>query len=1105
MRKKRAEVKKRLLYFGIVFVAILLLLVFVSDFILGKTAVFLTLKEAVKELIFNTWKSFVGERVLFAPSCSSGYADNVSQWNITWFFDRCYRVGQFVNGDWWVVGPVNIVRITPDNYTNSSGTTPASLHGWMVNPGKEVHPLKDWTTAAFDSRTGYVFGGISTYNASLMPSLPYLASGNLSLVKVRSAPYNNGVCFSCILDASILTVLDSMPPTDAFRPPFSSTEKPLYLVRNLQTQFLPSLALPNPLPSDYITKEQALLEFQMTRLDFFTISVGSTWYIPYNSIGIWPGDTWGGDIARHDSKVYNWLMLNHSMEDKLPVLIGVVQYGIDLHGTFSGALEYGRNHSWTLGGGGNGVGRFLPFVFAGTMLNSLELKADFPLARTNNTFWEDISYYRSSVTGGAYWGQIASGDIHNVYWNDLVAFPIGKTARDPYESIDGGTSPGSGSYQGNVFHPTKYIAFVFQMIPKLKEDLGVDISLLDYVDRFMIEGAGLQPDSCAPVMGRCFNGTRSGEICTFAAEGTNGSLSCPGSYCAAGICESNSYYSGQPCSYTEIFSYRVLGPGNGTYKCGPRKTIPSQSAICVFNITNEFYKKTYGPAPGASSQFPSTCIQDTDSRDGIGRFPQLFGRNKGGLGIAGARTSDFGEMMWVSYRNYTFIPLGNCTNGQTRNCALQQGVCAGSQETCTGGNWPGCAIASYGADYQIIEANCNDGKDNDCNGLIDNNDNNCAVIDIIPPVISSIVNNSITNQSVIVSWQTDEGAISRIYYGLATNLGLDVFELDYLVAHALQLVDLLSNTTYYYKVGSCDIWGNCANSSLFNFRTLSVFVDNEGPIINLVAPADGNDLNINSVTFSYTPNDFSSISSCTLYLGVETRVDSAIENSIENNFSVNLANGYYYWSISCVDSSGNIGNSETRTLNINYQAPVDTSGGGGYSSGGGGGGSYIMPQPKVDSIKNETLISNKGIDKISLQDGEVGFVDIGLLDSVVLDLYSILYEIRFEVSEVGVLLKVPNGDYLIPKDDILPVLLGGQEMYVAVKRADANGAGIILGLNRELVQEQLGASSVEEETSTAYIVIGIIIFVIGIVLLVGYIIYRRDKAKQIEPAKWVGK
>ena len=388
----------------------------------------------------------------------------------------------------------------------------------------------------------------------------------------------------------------------------------------------------------------------------------------------------------------------------------------------------------------------------------------------------------------------------------------------------------------------------------------------------------------------------------------------------------------------------------------------------------------------------------------------------------------------------------------------------------------------------------------DCGGSC----NACGVIDITPPVISLVIESSITNQSAIVSWQTDEGANSRIYYGTTISLGLVVLDATLVQSHSVQLLNLLSNTTYYYKIGSCDIAGNCANSSLFNFRTLAgAFVDVEGPIVNLIAPANGNDLNSNSVTFSYTPIDFSSIGNCTLHIGVESRVDTAIENMIENSFTLTLSNGDYSWNVSCIDLLNNIGQSEMRTFKVNEQAPVVNTGGG-SSSGGGGGSSAGSIKPKANSIINETLISEQGIDKISLQEEEVGFIDIGLLDSVVLDLYSILYEVRFEVSEAGVLLKVPNGDYLIPKDDVLPVLLGGQEMYVAVKRADANGAGIILGLNRELVREQL-AEGIVEETGAAYIFIGIIIVIIGIVSLVSYIIYRRDKTKNIEPAKWVGK
>jgi hypothetical protein len=56
-------------------------------------------------------------------------------------------------------------------------------------------------------------------------------------------------------------------------------------------------------------------------------------------------------------------------------------------------------------------------------------------------------------------------------------------------------------------------------------------------------------------------------------------------------------------------------------------------------------------------------------------------------------------------------------------CEKQQGVCAGSTQQCANGQWQVC---DYGADYQVTETSCTDGRDNDCDGLVDSADSDCS-------------------------------------------------------------------------------------------------------------------------------------------------------------------------------------------------------------------------------------------------------------------------------------------------------------------------------------------------------------------------------------------
>jgi len=65
-----------------------------------------------------------------------------------------------------------------------------------------------------------------------------------------------------------------------------------------------------------------------------------------------------------------------------------------------------------------------------------------------------------------------------------------------------------------------------------------------------------------------------------------------------------------------------------------------------------------------------------------------------------------------------------CAPLETRPCPLQQGVCAGSSESCNAeGTWPGC---DYGGSYEVSEASC-DSQDNDCDGAVDQLTRGCEV------------------------------------------------------------------------------------------------------------------------------------------------------------------------------------------------------------------------------------------------------------------------------------------------------------------------------------------------------------------------------------------
>ncbi|HUV41464.1 MAG TPA: hypothetical protein VMW23_06740 [Sedimentisphaerales bacterium] len=343
---------------------------------------------------------------------TSGYAADsqtagqVSRFGITWTFDRQYPVGQFVNGDWWVIGPVTIVSVEPapgpappdeqrKDYINQFGDSCLQDDKSMRNGSMVV--TKWGRYQGYDS-------GAKTYRHSESIGFPYRLDTNRSLISTIShgsnlknpkiLPFRREVSMSLLKTAAVLTCLAEKPPGDAFRPPYVGTWKPVYRAGNLKREILPNL----PAVADTPTFAEMQRLVERPWLDhvssWMMCATAPNGNMPY----------YGREYARAVSMVGLRLMVEATPQEKETLLIHFVQLGIDLYGlTKTGA-------KWQMGGGITS-GRKWPVVFAGVLLDDKDMQ-NFP---GDSVFHEDLqTYYGQSWTGQTVLWQM--GVHHGIAW-----------------------------------------------------------------------------------------------------------------------------------------------------------------------------------------------------------------------------------------------------------------------------------------------------------------------------------------------------------------------------------------------------------------------------------------------------------------------------------------------------------------------------------------------------------------------------------------------------------------------------------------------------------------------------------------------------------------
>jgi len=99
---------------------------------------------------------------------------------------------------------------------------------------------------------------------------------------------------------------------------------------------------------------------------------------------------------------------------------------------------------------------------------------------------------------------------------------------------------------------------------------------------------------------------------------------------------------------------------------------------------------------------------------------------------------------------------------------------------------------------------------------------NLTVQDTIIPNITNIRNESVTNVSALIKWDTTEPANSTVRWGNTTALQNISLSTDFVMSHSIPLTGLKPLTTYYYNITSCDPYDNCRTNGTFNFTTSGV-------------------------------------------------------------------------------------------------------------------------------------------------------------------------------------------------------------------------------------------------------------------------------------------
>ncbi|MFY9528505.1 MAG: Ig-like domain-containing protein [Candidatus Acidiferrales bacterium] len=410
-----------------------------------------------------------------APPPPPGTASSITKDGITWTFSQPVPVGQFVTGDYYVVGPVTITAIDPAPTTSSPYLNGSVLNLPTAN-GK----------SGFDSRLNDGTDQSWWFDASLRAYPPLALKpgdalvSSISLSQIHSLPEvmrASDMSASPVRMVSVLTVLTAPASADAFRPSYCDRSQTMYHADSLQRNRLPSLAPPNPSGTPTLAQFESWYRRPWIDTNAFLFDAPAE-YMP----------SYGQHVAFADSYAPLLLMLNFPAGQKVNLTNYFVQYGIDLYGCVQ------AGYGWPAFGG-HRSGRKLPIIFAGILLNNDAMKnvsASFP-----NKFGEDMQtvYVNQLPPPGTYtqaWqgAKVIYGGHYGVTTNGQ---PVSAGLYGPYEQLQPANWPliNGNEQLGEAYRrcctSVSWVGEALAIHLLHAESVWNYPAFFDYVDRWMTE------------------------------------------------------------------------------------------------------------------------------------------------------------------------------------------------------------------------------------------------------------------------------------------------------------------------------------------------------------------------------------------------------------------------------------------------------------------------------------------------------------------------------------------------------------------------------------------------------------------------------------------